>query len=221
MPAMRKLLQKVAPKAVWRLLKKQSLRYKRIKYRIIKRKTKAGATSKAKSRRIREKFFEKFCHGKGLDIGYGGDLLAENCQGLDLEDMDAHYLVGIEDETFDFVYSSHTLEHLFKPQLALKNWWRVLKPGGYLILYLPDRDLFEKKKTLPSRWSVSHECYFLLDKDEPPDTIGVLALIKRTLSNYEIVYGKICSEGHTITDPLIPSDGEYSIEAVVKKSLHV
>lgn len=221
MPAMRKLLQKVAPKAIWRLLKKQSLRYKRIKYRIIKRKTKAGATSKAKSRRIREKFFEKFCHGKGLDIGYGGDLLAENCQGLDLEDMDAHYLVGIEDETFDFVYSSHTLEHLFKPQLALKNWWRVLKPGGYLILYLPDRDLFEKKKTLPSRWSVSHECYFLLDKDEPPDTIGVLALIKRTLSNYEIVYGKICSEGHTITDPLIPSDGEYSIEAVVKKSLNV
>jgi SAM-dependent methyltransferase len=215
--AIQKLLQKVTPKAVWRLLKKQSLRYKRIKFHIIPRRARHGETSKARARRIRENFFEKFCRGKGLDIGYGGDLLAENCLGLDIEDADAHDLGGIEDETFDFVYSSHTLEHLFKPEVALSNWWRVLKPGGYLILYLPDRDLYEKKKTLPSRWSVSHECYFLLDEDDPPDTIGVLGLVERTLSDYAVVYAKTCSEGHTITDPLIPSDGEYSIEVVLQK----
>jgi SAM-dependent methyltransferase len=214
---MKKLLQKIAPRAVWRLLKRQSLNYKRIKYNMIRRKSRLGETSRAKPRRITEKFFEEFCRGKGLDIGYGGDLLAENCQGFDLEDGDAHCLAGFEDEEFDFVYSSHTLEHLFDIQLALKNWWRVLKPGGFLILYLPDRDLYEKKKTLPSRWSVSHECFFLLEKDEPPDTIGVLPLIKRTLSDYEIICAKICSEGHTITDPLIPSDGEYSIEVVIRK----
>jgi hypothetical protein len=33
----------------------------------------------------------------------------------------------------------------------------------------------------------------------------------------EIIYANECNEGHTITDPLIHSDGEYSIEVVVKK----
>ena len=28
--------------------------------------------------------FEKYCNGNGLDIGYGGDILCDNCQGFDL-----------------------------------------------------------------------------------------------------------------------------------------
>jgi len=44
--------------------------------------------------------------------------------------------------SMDFVYSSHTLEHIEDYQAALREWWRVVKPGGYLILYLPHRDFY-------------------------------------------------------------------------------
>jgi len=123
----------------------------------------------------------------------------------------------LEDESFDYIYSSHTLEHVIDAGESLKNWWRVLKPGGYLLLYIPHRDLYEKKKKLPSRFNPNHFRFFLIDEEALPDTVGIVPLIKRTLSNYEIIYAKECSEGHTVTDPEKHSDGEYSIEVVIKK----
>ncbi|MCL5022895.1 MAG: class I SAM-dependent methyltransferase [Nitrospirae bacterium] len=141
----------------------------------------------------------------------------EGCTGWDFENGDAQFLEGIADSFFDFVYSSHTLEHMVTPEIALRNWWRVLKPGGFLALYVPHRDLYEKKKELPSRWNDDHRHFFLPDRDEPPATTGILPLIRRALSGYSIEYIKECNEGHTITDPEIHSDGEYSIEAVIRK----
>jgi SAM-dependent methyltransferase len=175
-------------------------------------------TTKARPRRETEGFFEAFCQGKGLDIGYGGDLVCENAKGWDIEDGDAMYLDGLADHSLDFVYSSHTLEHMVDPGLALKNWWRVLKPGGFLILYIPHRDLYEKKDDLPSRWNLDHKHFFLPVDDEPPVTIGLLSLLNRSLEGFELIYSKTCSAGHTITDPLLHSNGEYSIEAVLKKT---
>jgi len=186
-------------------------------YRLGGRPKEQGETSKARQRRTREKFFERYCNGRGLDIGFGGDLLTPNCVGWDFEHGDAQYLKGIIESKFAFVYSSHSLEHMTNPDISLKNWWRVIKRGGYLILYVPHRDLYEKRKTLPSRWNPDHKRFFLLDKDEEPDTIGLTALIQRSLEDFEIIYAKECSEGHTISDPAIHSDGEYSIEVVVKK----
>ncbi len=176
-------------------------------------------TSNAKRRRERELFFSRYCSGAGLDVGYGGDLLCDNCQGWDVEHGDAQYLSGTEDGKFDFVYSSHTLEHMDDPGIAIQNWWRVVKPGGYLILYIPHRDLYEKKTTLPSRWNDDHKHFFLLEKDEEPCTIGLIPLLYRTISDFEIVYSQICDEGHSIRTPEIHSNGEYSIEMVIKKSV--
>lgn len=176
-----------------------------------------GETAKAKVRRVREGFFGKFCTGNGLDIGYGGDLLTDNCVGWDFENGNAQDLKEVNDAQYDFVYSSHTLEHIYEPDVALANWWRVLKPSGFLILYLPHRDLYEKKTTLPSRWNYGHRHFFLLDRDELPNTLGILPLIRRVMDGYEIIYAKECSEGHLITDPAIHSNGEYSIEVVIKK----
>ena len=204
-------LRKCIPGPVKRIIRK-------VKYRFFIQTPLRLETSKAKGRRIRERFFEKYCQGKGIDIGYGGDLLSENCQGWDIENGDAQYLKGIKDRTFDFVYSSHLLEHMADPSGALKNWWRVLKEGGYLILYLPHRDLYEKKKTLPSRWNLEHRHYFLIDKDEKPHTIGIIPLIQNSLPDGKIIYAKECRGGHTITAPEIHSDGEYSIEVVIKKN---
>ena len=205
------------PDRLRKRLKNGYFRLLKIKYRLGGRPERPAETSKAKSRRIRESFFEQFCNGRGLDIGYGGDLLSENCTGWDYEHGDAQYLKTIPDSEFDFVYSSHTLEHVVNPRIALQNWWRVLKNGGYLILYVPHRDLYEKKKTLPSRWNTDHKHFFLLDQDDGPDTLGVRPLIRRSLTDHEIVYAKECRDGHTHTDPEIHSNGEYSIEVVIRK----
>ncbi len=178
-----------------------------------------GETRKARPRRVREGFFDKYCRGEGIDIGFGGDLLSENCQGWDVEDGDAQLLAGAADASYDFVYSSHTLEDLKDPGLALGNWWRVLRPGGFLILYVPHRDLYEKKTRLPSRFNDDHRHFFLPDEDDPPDTLGLRHLIERVLTDAEILYVQVCDEGHTITDPELHSDGEYSIEAIVRKAL--
>ncbi|PLX78354.1 MAG: SAM-dependent methyltransferase [Desulfuromonas sp.] len=153
----------------------------------------------------------------GLDIGFGGDLVSPNARGWDIEHGDAMSLDGLRDESFDFVYSSHTLEHMPDLAMALKNWWRVVKPGGYLILYVPHRDLYEKKIELPSRWNLDHKHFFLPNKDEAPATTGVLPLLQRSIQGFELIYLRVCARGHTITDPLLHSNGEYSIEAVLRK----
>ena len=211
-------------KRILRLIISKSARLRRIYlfimtfyFKFFDRPYKPAGTTKAKQRRLKEGFFQKYTKGYGIDIGFGGDPIAPNCRGWDIEDGDAQYLKGIKDNSFDFVYSSHTLEHMSDPAMSLRNWWRVLKTNGYLILYIPHRDLYEKKKNLPSKWNPDHKCFFLLDKDEMPDTIGIIPLIQRTLSNFEIIYAREYSQGHTITDPEIHSDGEFSIEVVVLK----
>jgi SAM-dependent methyltransferase len=177
-----------------------------------------GEATKARARREREGFFDRYCRGIGLDVGYGGDLVSPNAYGYDVEDGDAEVLQGIPDEGFDFVHSSHVLEHMADVELALRNWWRVVRPGGYLLLLVPDRDLYEKRQHLPSRWNRDHKHFFLLDREDPPDTLAIVPLIERTLPEVEFIYYKICDEGHTVEDPSVHSDGEYSIEVVLRKS---
>jgi SAM-dependent methyltransferase len=47
-------------------------------------------------------------------------------------------LHGIADHEYDFVLSSHNLEHIANPIRALREWMRVVKPGGAIIAILPD-----------------------------------------------------------------------------------
>src|ERR1035437_5071121 len=51
------------------------------------------------------------------------------CDGSDLS--------VIPDATYDFVLSSHNLEHFANPVRGIKEWQRVTKRGGSLILVLP------------------------------------------------------------------------------------
>lgn len=178
-----------------------------------------GETYKSHNRRKSEGFFEKYCKGEGLDIGYGSDPVLPNVSGWDFNNGDAQYLRTIEDESFDFVYSSHCLEHMHDVRVALKNWFRVLRRGGYLIVVVPHRDLYEKREMLPSRWNFDHRHMFLLGKSCLPDTLDIAVEIEQSLTNYSVVYMKVCDYGHTINDPLTHSDGEYQIEVVIKKNV--
>jgi predicted SAM-dependent methyltransferase len=56
----------------------------------------------------------------------------------------ANDLVRFADGTFGEVYASHILEHLdYKDELlvALKEWHRVLAPGGSIRISVPDMDM--------------------------------------------------------------------------------
>ena len=176
-----------------------------------------GETSKAHARREREGFFEKYCQGEGLDIGYGADLIVPGCSGWDIRNGDAQYMKGVEDESFDYVYSSHCLEHVTDVRVALKNWFRLVRKGGFLIITVPHRNLYEKKRRLPSRWNINHKHMFLIGETEVPDTLDIVEEVRESITGYDIKYIKACDEGHTITDPYVHSDGEYQIEMVIQK----
>ena len=42
---------------------------------------------------------------------------------------------------WDYVFSSHCLEHLQNPVFTLEHWQANIKPGGVLFLYLPHPDM--------------------------------------------------------------------------------
>jgi predicted SAM-dependent methyltransferase len=48
-------------------------------------------------------------------------------------------LKEIANASYDFLLSSHSLEHTANPLKALKEWNRVIRPGGRLVLLLPDK----------------------------------------------------------------------------------
>lgn len=50
----------------------------------------------------------------------------------------AEHLDTIADASQDFLVANHVFEHLENPILAMKNWMRVLKPGGVLFAAIPD-----------------------------------------------------------------------------------
>lgn len=51
---------------------------------------------------------------------------------------EARALAGIPSDAYDFLLSSHCLEHLADPLGALIEWRRVVRPGGHGLLVVPD-----------------------------------------------------------------------------------
>jgi len=53
--------------------------------------------------------------------------------------LDVDRLGAIPDQSVDFVIASHVIEHLANPLAMLVDIHRVLRPGGLLVLLVPDR----------------------------------------------------------------------------------
>jgi sterol 24-C-methyltransferase len=58
--------------------------------------------------------------------------------------MDYHHLDGFADGTFDGAYTMETFVHATDPEQALREFFRVLKPGGSIALYEYDHSNLSK-----------------------------------------------------------------------------
>jgi SAM-dependent methyltransferase len=72
----------------------------------------------------------------GCDLGVH---LAGGLRALGIEFVD---LAVVADNSFDIALSHHSLEHVPSPHDTLRELWRILKPGGRLLLFVP----FEKER---------------------------------------------------------------------------
>ena len=83
-----------------------------------------------------------FPHFVGIDSGKDTELFGIQMKP-DLVVDDCADLSGtIEDASCDAVFSSHLLEHIEDYKAALKDWWRCIKVGGHLALYLPHKAFY-------------------------------------------------------------------------------
>jgi predicted SAM-dependent methyltransferase len=82
---------------------------------------------------------------KGLHLGAGSSRLPYliNCDlynpDADMQ-VDATDLSPFADDSVDLIESHHMIEHLSlaESEQALREWYRVLKPGGMLVITCPD-----------------------------------------------------------------------------------
>jgi SAM-dependent methyltransferase len=65
--------------------------------------------------------------------------------------VDGKDLHQFADASYDFVLSCHNLEHIANPVRALNEWIRVTKPGGCIVLVLPNcRHTFDHRRCVTS-----------------------------------------------------------------------
>lgn len=82
-----------------------------------------------------------FCKGHGIDVGAGywplsGSIAVDPYRGPGIGKTVSDY----DDESLDYVFSSHCLEHIDEWQVVLHKWLKKLKPGGVVFLYMPHPD---------------------------------------------------------------------------------
>jgi SAM-dependent methyltransferase len=88
-----------------------------------------------------EPFAEQFCKGKGLDIGGFDTWVFKDARPINITLNDGFTAHNLPEGPYDYIFSSHTLEHVDDYIGALEYWKTQLKPGGVLFLYLPHPDM--------------------------------------------------------------------------------
>lgn len=190
--------------------------------------------SKAAKRRFYDGAFQtRYFVGDGIDIGGKPDPLAQyvdifpamrSVSTWDMEDGDAQFLSGVPDDSYNFLVSSHSLEHMVDVREALQNWIRVVKPEGYLIITVPDEDLYELGHW-PSKFNVDHKWTFTIYKRDSwsPKSINILDLLIEFSPQIEIERVVLLNDFFREAfrkrgvDQTVTFVAECGIEVIVKK----
>lgn len=115
-----------------------------------------------------------YMRGRVLDIGCGCKKAFPQFTGVDsgkawgLGDADilidsADSLPMVAGGVCDMVFSSHLLEHVEYDRVpdVLREWFRVTKTGGHVVIYVPDEDEYPKVGAFGAnpdhKWNVNYE----------------------------------------------------------------
>jgi SAM-dependent methyltransferase len=175
--------------------------------------------SKTFDRKAAEGFVAKYLSGPCiLDIGYRGyspdvEPIVPQAIGVELDfpGYDGRTL-PFGDCTQDAVFASHCLEHIDDFCNALREWHRVLRVDGHMVIAVPHQFLYEKRTRLPSRWNADHKRFYTpaslmaeIEQSLEPNTYRLRHLIDNDL-------------GYDYTvPPSLHAGGCYEIELVLQR----
>lgn len=154
-----------------------------------------------------------FLRGKGVDLGAGMFKILPQAIAVDSGEhshtfghpfvadvrADCTKLDLFASQSLDFVFSSHLLEHIQDYKAALKEWWRLVKHGGHMVLYLPHADFYPRIGQPGANPTHVHD--FL-----PEDIIKAMEGISSSNNAFDLIE---CQERN--------NDDEYSMFLVFKK----
>jgi len=182
-------------------------------------------------RRANPRFLTDYFVGRGVDIGGKPDPLVlylelfplmTDVRIWDLEDGDAQFMESVTDSFYDFVHSSHCLEHIVDPFVGIQNWFRILKVGGHLIITIPDEDLYEQG-VWPSTYNLDHKWTFSINKKDSwsPKSVNVFELISSLGDEAEVKKIELLDSGYRYSLPRYDQTstpvGESAIEIILRK----
>ncbi len=171
-------------------------------------------------RYIENGFWTRFVTGPNvLDIGFRGggvDQVVPILPGAIGVDLDYPGYDGrtlpFPDNSQDAVFVSHCLEHIPAHINAIRDWHRVVKVGGHIIVAVPHAHLYERRHRPPSHWNQDHQrCY------TSSSLLGELeaALVPNT---YRVRHLEENDAGYDYAqDPKAHPPGCYEIVAVLEK----
>jgi len=178
-----------------------------------------GETGGSFTTRLRDGFFATYMAGDLiLDIGYRGQFadavpIFPHAIGVDLDypGYDGTTL-PFADDSVDAVYSSHVLEHVRDYVATIRDWHRVLRPGGFIVCVVPHQFLYEKRWALPSRWNADHKRFYT--------PASLLREFEEALepNTYRVRHLRDNDDGYTYhVGPDQHGGGRYEIELVIEK----
>ena len=153
-----------------------------------------------------------------LDVGFRGyrdDVvpIVEGAVGVEL-DFPGYDGVTLPfaDATQDAVFSSHCLEHITDYANAIRDWFRVLKIGGFLVIMVPHQFLYEKRLAMPSVYNEDHKRFYT--------PASLMAEIETSLAPNSYRLRHLVDNDLGFDYSLPPerhSGGSYEIEIVIEK----
>jgi SAM-dependent methyltransferase len=180
----------------------------------------AGEVGRSYVRRTLSGFFDKYCSGDVvLDVGFAGYANPDNKPSLPGSigvDVDYPGYDGIHlpfaDGSVDSIISSHCLEHILFDLSAIRDWYRVLRVGGFIVCMVPHQYLYEKRRFLPSQWNQDHKRMYT--------PAALLASFEQALepNSYRVRHLADNDEAFDYSiGPQEHSSGAYEIELVIEK----